>query len=383
MLSIAILAEDSPGFITPMAHGLVKMLSKFDVHSHVFYDGLQQLEYTDSSHLKQHSKNLVKKVLNVFKQRQYRLQQVIADESHQHFIRQLAQFDAVVVVCPLPRSFDKHCLVALESLRQQLGIPFVLYQNYYLATRGPWYQQIKASGGFGLERFDWYLAASITSDFPLHNVLSHPVNVIGHDLVDDSLNCEWGYKAKQPFTVLLDFERSGFEAERKIQIAALEQLDIPFTCLKGEYSLAQIRQMYREHHGLMLSFRESFGLPIIENQLCGNLIFTPSALWVPSHYLDKPIEQAGAGDLGDNFVVYHDLASLKAALTQAKSRHENGDIYTSQLCFRRFVDQYPQYYHGVSAQLELFLQRLNRGEINSFSHLDHAKLNDSIVAEYE
>jgi hypothetical protein len=317
-------------------------------------------------------KNQLKRLVNRFTSRHYFIEPVISAKQQQDFVSQLTEFDLVVVVCPIPRAFLASELKTMESLRQQLKIPFVLYQNYYLATRGPWYQQIKQRGGFGLERFDWYLGASLVSDFALQGA-EHPFSLIGHDLRHPQLQCDWPAKSEQPFKVLLDFARPGFEEYRELQIEALQRTNTPYTELKGLYSPAQIRALYRQHHGLMLSFRESFGLPIVENQLCGNWIFTPYASWTPSHFIDKAVDESGEGRLGSNFVVYdNDLKQLMVAIEQCKQT-------PPQTLFEHFCLEYPQLHHGDLTALQQFCLQVGSKNIDALSHQNYLHLNSLIT----
>jgi hypothetical protein len=344
-MKVAILANDLPGFIRPMSLGLDKMLKAVGAEAEVFTDGLAMLDYNANRAVIAAAKNLLKKVVNKVKPQQFLLGQTVSAAQVCAFEQKLQSFDLVVVICHVPTAFMRSDLCRIEHIRNRLNKPVVLYQNYYLATRGDWQQKIADHGGFGLERYDWYLAASVISDYPLAGE-GHRYSLIGHDLRDGSLYAP----TQKPFTVLLDFERKGFEAQRALQIAALEQTNTPYTQLKGRYSQQEIRVLYRQHGALFLSFRESFGLPIVENQLCGNFIFTPQPNWAPSHFINKPLDVAGDGELGDNFMVYNnDLETLKAQLAQCKVDYQP----SKQL--EAFKRQYPRLYAGDLQALKAML----------------------------
>ena len=378
-MKVAILGENKPGFIQPMSLGLKSMLTRLGVEAQYFPNGLALLNDQQQAGFKKRGKSQVKKLLkktiNRFKPQHFLLQQTVTTQQFKAFESQLADFDLIVVVCHIPTAFINTELPGIESIRTMVDIPIILYQNYYLATRGNWYKNIVKTanygGGRGLERYDWYLAASMISEYPLTGK-AHPCSVIGHDLVDDSLHVNAGI----PFTVLLDFERKGFEKYRTIQLRALEETGTPYTQLSGRYSQQQIRALYCEHTAMFLSFRESFGLPIVENQLCGNFIFSPYKNWTPSHFIGKSVYDSGEGDLGRNFKIYdNDVEKLKAQLMQCR------DNYQPQKVRDDFKAQYPQFYHGDLDALQLVLDKVSSGEIHGRSHLDYAKLNAGIVGD--
>lgn len=409
-IRIAILAEDKAGFIKPMAEGLVKMLSAYDgsrlsvdkpkVEATVLYQGLAQLDAEIGRRWSSRLKNIIKSFANLITANKRYVAPVVNQQSQQNFIAALKGYDAVVVVCPLPRAFAKGSLSAIDDIRAQLKVPVVLYQNYFLASRGSWYEKIAAAGGQGLERFDWYLAASTVSEFPLASleqkleqkpkqksttIKNWPVSTIGHDLRVESLTDgwqanDWAAKSQQPFKVLLDFPRQGFERQRALQKQVLDAMSLPYTELSGRYSIEQIRQLYREHHAFMLSFRESFGLPIVENQLCGNWIFTPRQDWCPSHYL--PNESSKSDDdkafrLGSNFIVCNDEPQLKQRLEKLVDAHQQGYDYQHNAI--SFSEQYPFLYQGNRAALDEFIERLSNYQISCNSHLEYADLNQFIA----
>ncbi len=378
-MKVAVLGENKPGFIQPMSLGLTTMLTRLGVESQYFPDGLALLNYQQQAGLKNNvkskSKRFVKSTINRFKPQRYLLQQTVTRKQLKAFEAHMAEFDLIVVVCHIPTAFVRRELAGIEKIRSMFDIPIILYQNYYLGTRGNWYQNIvkptNYGGGFGLERYDWYLAASVISEYPLTGE-GHPCSVIGHDLVDDSLNVN----TDKPFKVLLDFERKGFEKYRAIQLRALEETGTQYTQLSGRYSQQQIRALYSEHSALFLSFRESFGLPILENQLCGNFIFSPYKHWAPSHYLNKQAVQNDEGLLGSNFRVYeNDLERLKLQLVQCKAH------YHPQQVREVFEAQYPQFYHGDLGALKIMLDKVIAGQIHGRSHLEYEKLNAGIVGD--
>lgn len=370
-MRVAILANDKASFIKPMAEGLANMLRRLDAEPEVFYDGLAILDFSVSESLKRSTKNGIKILLNGLGQRHHVLEQIISRERLSSFEEQLKTFDVLVVVCNIPDAFLASRLIGIERFRRKFSLPVVLYQNYYLATRGPWINKIKKCGGFGLERYDWYLAASMVSEYPL-TTARHPCSLIGHDLRCNSLNSE----KKKHFRVLLDFERKGNEKERALQIQALETLKIDYLQLEGHYSQQEIRQLYSQYSAICLSSRESFGLPIVENQLCGNLIFTPHRNWAPSHYINKSVLEPGEASLGRNFYVYNnDMNTLKEQLSYVQQHYEPKHV------IENFRQEYPHLYHGDLTALNDCITKVRKGDITCHSHLEYEKLNSEVVAD--
>jgi len=372
-MKIAILSEDKPGFIKPMSIGLQKMLIELNVESDVHFNGLAMLDFSGFNYCKSHIKNTVKQLVNRVKFNKYLIRDTVSYGELEQFKTKIQDYDAIIIVCNIPDSFCKNKLINLEAFRERTKLPIVLYQNYYLATRGPWYSKIirtyNKKAGFGLERYDWYLAASIVSDFPLskHN---HPCSIIGQNIKDDNLQP----KSQKKFKVLLDFNRKGFEEYRDLQLQALKETNIEYTQLSGRYSQERIRQIYNEHSALFLSSNESFGLPIVENQLCGNYIFLPFKNWAPSHYINKSIHDSGEGDLGSNFIIYNNkLSELKTLLIQCKDNYNSSENYAN------FQSQYPQFIAGDLVELNQFIANLSSDKINSENHKNYATLNNSII----
>ena len=246
--------------------------------------------------------------------------------AYHRFLRRIRECDLIVVVDGLPHPFLRGAL-RLEQLRRQFPEkPIVLYDLFYLGTRGPWAKWIQDGnpdkslppGGHGLERFDWYLTASVVSEVALP-AEPQPLSLIGVDLDDGTLHPE----PKSEFLALLDFEHPPDMGERAIQILACAETGTKFEVLNGSYSIAEIRAMYRKSSVFFLSMRESFGLPICEVQACGAYVFTPHSNWQPAHWLKGDPHVPGPGTLSENFIVYgNDKEILKGQIERIKSSYD-------------------------------------------------------------
>jgi hypothetical protein len=376
-MRIAILANNRTGFIKPMAEGLKQMLDSLGVTTDIFPDGLLLLDYSHEKKIKTGLKNTIKYCTNLLTPKYFNCDKNISWSEVKRFETQIKTYDLIIVVCNIPDAFLVNKLSRIEKIRTQTDIPITLYQSYYLATRGPWSRNILDAilyrGGFGLERYDWYLSASVVSEYPLSHEV-HPYSVIGHDLRGARLPID----LNKPFKVLLDFKRKGFENFRQLQIQALEETETEYTQLSGHYSRNNIQKLYQQHSALFLSFRESFGLPIVENQLYGNYIFAPHKNWVSSHYINKSVHEIGEGELGDNFIIYNnDLIELKRLIRQCRKN------YQPKKNIENFKSLYPALYHGDLTELKVFLDKVASGKILGDTHRQHARLNKNIVSHID
>ncbi len=360
-MKIGILANRVDGFVRPMAEGLERMLSRIGVRGELFYGGLEalrrmrpRLRLAAGGSAAESAKKITR----------WGLQEM---PSFRRFVRRLRSCDAIIVVDSIPRAFFKD-VWRVEELRQLLPkIPIVLYDVFYLPTRGPWAEWLKRGnadmgipqgGHWGLERFDWYLCASVVSEFPMGSG-PQPYTIIGLDLDDGTLRPE----PKKEFLALLDFEHPPDMLERAIQIIACEQTKTKYVVLNGHYSIGDIRAIYRRTSIYFLAMRESFGLPICELQASGSYVFTPYAAWSPSHWIKEDLTVPGPGTLSPNFIVYdNDKETLIRQIETVKAS------YDAECVFKTFLQSHPQYYRGDTTELRKFVEMLRSGEIHSEKH---------------
>jgi hypothetical protein len=372
-MKIAILANSAPSYVKPMAEGLNRMLSRIGVESTIFYDGLEELSRLPKKFVEYVRedgsggpniavgtlKYLVREAPGVYR-----------------FSKKLRSFDAIVIVNTIPKAFLR-TFFRDDTLRSLLPrTPIVLYDVFYLPTRGPWGQRLKegspesgipTGGHFGLERYDWYLCASVVSETPMPSG-PQPYSRVGLDLDDGTLRPE----EKGEFTALLDFEDPHYMRERAIQIQACEESGTKYIVLNGRYSIAEIRNLYRKVSIYLLAMRESFGLPICELQACGSYVFTPYAHWCPSHWLKADLTQEGPGECSPNVIVYdNDKTRLIQEIRRIKA------AYDPQTVVDRFHDYHPQLFHGDEDQLRNFVQKIRDGAVHSLSHKDYAAIGGS------
>jgi len=223
-----------------------------------------------------------------------------------------------------------------------------------------------ARGSFGMERYDWYLMASVVSEIAMPPG-AHPYTLIGIDINDGSL-----YPAqKGKVRALVDFaqNRKNYPSYRIMQIAALEQTGTPYEVLENELSMSDIRMIYRKTSIFMLASRESFGLPICELQACGSLIFSPHADWAGAHWIKDDLRISGPGTHSPNLCIYHD--SFDELIKQIEGVQQNPDPAAVR---RTFEEYHPQLLRGDTLALGRFLEMVDDGTIHSALHAQHASV---------
>jgi hypothetical protein len=360
---VAILADDRPSFVKPMAEGLARMVSAAGGEPVIFYEGLSVLEEFEPPSRTD--------VIGVAKRRfKYVLWPLLRQPWFPSLARRLRRFDVVVVVSTIPRAFLRSFFWD-DMVRMLLAnVPIVLYDVFYLPTRGAWAEWLRRGNPemgipegnqWGLDRYDWYLCASVVSECPLPPG-PHPYSLVGLNLDDGSLRPEQGGE----FIALLDFEHPDDVFERSIQVSALERTGTPYIVLNGRYPIEHIRAIYRRTAIFFVAMRESFGLPICELQACGSYIFTPYARWCPSHWKKPRLAEPGEGRLSSNFIVYdNDADKLAREIVRIRG------IYDAQRVRRTFLEEDPQYFWGCSAEVSQFLEMVRSGAIHPTLHHSH------------
>jgi glycosyltransferase involved in cell wall biosynthesis len=358
-VKIAILADNEDSFRKPMAQGLHRMLAKIGVQSTVFYDGLWAVRQRQPlSHASRSA--LVKSGIRAARQ----------EWAFYWLLPQLRRHDAVVVVQTIPVNFLKSHMRDRQLRRFLTDIPIVLYNSIYLPTRGlaaRWLRdgdparRIPPGEGWGLNRYDWYLTASVVSEYPLPPGCEM-YSLIGLDLDDGTL----APIPKGDFVALIDFERPAHLRERAVQISALEETGTKYVVLHGAYPMAEIRRIYQQCSLYFLASRESFGLPICELQACGAYVFTPYADWCPSHWIKKNVAVPGPGTLPPNFIIYNnDKSVLPRQIEVIRKRYDPKAVVDSFIAHQR------QFFHGDLDELKAFIHKLQTGQIHAKLHEQH------------
>ena len=367
-MRVEILANDRASFVKPTADGLARMVRDCGADARMHYDGIEQLMRLQSIDFSS-ARSLAGSVSRLASNRRYLSK----------FVDELEGADVIVVVSHVPASFSRSMLPNIEELRRRLpDIPIVNYDLVYLPTLDSWSRvilkeektklsvddvRVLAKGKFGLERYDWYLLASVGTYIPLP-LGPHPYSQIGVDLDDGRL-----YPDQQgEFQVLVDFEqkRGRFPEFRAVQLEALRLAGLKYEVLKGSYTSDEMLAVFRRSSALMLAHAESFGLPICEAQACGCLIFTPDLNWNTAHWLGRNYYSKRVPRCSPNFIVYkNDPVSLAASLKAAAKSFDASRVRET------FIATQPEMFRGDRSELAAFLEKIASGEIHSRLHPSH------------
>lgn len=370
-MRVEILANDRASFVKPMADGLARMVRGAGAEARVHYDGISQMMRLQSISYSS-ARSLAGSVARLRSNRR----------ELSGFVEQVRDADVIVVVSHVPASFSPSMMPNVEVLRARLpDIPVVNYDLVYLPTLDSWSRVILrdettklsaddisvfSRGKFGMERYDWYLMASVGTYIPLPPG-PHPYSLIGLDLDDGRL-----YPDQQgEFQVLVDFEqaRGHFPQFREIQMEALRLSGVKYRVLEGNYTSDEMLAVFRQSGALMLAHAESFGLPICEAQACGALIFTPDLNWTTAHWLGREYYTKREPRCSSNFVVYENDPVLLAERLRSAARE-----FDPQHVRQTFIETQPEMFRGDRAELSDFLSKVDSGEIHARLHPSHRSI---------
>jgi len=371
LMRIAILANDKNSFVKPLADGLARMAAGCGAEPEIHYDGIAML----SLPLKMSWASPRSAAGHAIRLRRHR-------KLFRDFVERVRGADLIVVVAHVPASLARNSLQNIETLRSAIpDRPIVNYDLVYLPTVVKWSgamlrgedtgltdadRRAFKSGAFGLERYDWYLVASATSEIAMP-AGPQPCSIIGVNLDDGTLYPD----QTGEFRVLVDFEqtRKDYLSFREVQLAALDRSEIPYHVLDKPLSRDEIREVYRKTGAFMMAHRESFGLPICELQACGSLIFTPRSEWAGAHWIKPDLHVSGSGAHSGNFIVYqNDLESLVKRLRAARENFNPSAVR------EQFLAMQPQLFEGDRSTLANFLQMVDEGAIHSRRHEQHTAI---------
>ena len=281
----------------------------------------------------------------------YQLLHYIQD---QLFLRKLKEYDAVVIVDTSPKCYLNYSYDFVKLKRELKDIPMIYHGVYYLGNAPTMISYLSKDGHHLEDIFDWHLSVSEVTE--IRSKPKAPWSQIGMNLQSTGLVPV----PKKELLAVIDFYREGYEEARNEQIKALEATGIPYVVLSGNYTIEEIREVYKKATFYFLQFPESFGLPIAECLSCGVYVFTPDTSWAMAWRLDEEVQIHGPGKLADCFVVYEGQEGLQEKLQHFKA---NYDLQNSpKEVFQIFMDNYSDYYSGNKAEFGKFLEKLNSGD---------------------
>ncbi|MBO7105494.1 MAG: hypothetical protein J6W22_08455 [Fibrobacter sp.] len=353
-------------YIPPLANGLYEQLIQMGHSVYLLNNGIYWLRSHSFIHLLIADLFHLKKNLKLKKKffQYYFFSLLFFWVKHR---KRILEADCLIVVCNCPQVFYKNNLRRIEWLRKRFDGPIVNYDLHYMPNQG-WFKKIKKENkyNFGLERFDWYLPASLTMEFAIPRQLPKIYDCIGFNVKSDDL-----FPEQNDFIALLDFPRKGYEKERAVQKEALKKANVPYIELKGHYTRDEIRKLYRKCSLYFVSCRESFCLPVLETQLCGDIVFTPYEKWLPAHMLDKNLYEFGVTHLGRNFRVYHNNEDELVKLINVVKKD-----FSAKRNVENFKEDYPYYFAINEKNMISFVDRISNKTVTKNTHMDFLGLND-------
>lgn len=302
------------GYRSPryLATGLQRMLDRIGAKADCFLHGMSWLET-----IRQRRAS-----------RRHRAIAAVADV----WVRYLKRYDLIVVSDTIGAARDATLLAPLRTL----GRPLFFYEVFALSGSRHWLDRFPPSA---VSLFDAFLVSSaIHDDAP---VPGPPIFEVGLELLEAPTQ-----RRDRPPLAMIDFERKGYEEDRRLQLDALGDVDMPHFSLQGEYTFREIVVEYERSAVAFLAFPEAFGVPIAQLQNQGSLIASPHRSWAKRHALLP----AGSvfhdeAPFTDNFVFYTDRQDL------AQQLRERVRGWDPSAVARRFREQQPHLAQGNIAEL--------------------------------
>lgn len=348
MIRIAIVSSPENRSPRVLAESLHQFLNSTNAYSKVFYrinSFKRLLKFKDVKHKYKFHLWIGYKLLYFFKD--------------QIFIDKLKNFDAIILCDYVPTAFFNDTY-DIEKLRILVGnIPILFYEIAYIGNTPTLLVELQSLKAISIAKYDWHLAVSEVTE--ITQKPSAPWSQIGLYLKSTGLKP----LPKKEFLAIIDFAHSGSEEFRNIQIQVLEELNIPYKILEGNYTFTEIRKIYMDATFYFMQSLESFGLPIAECLCCGSYIFTPECSWPMSWRLDKNPQVHGPGILPKCFSIYNGVEDLKIKL---KDIIKNYDLErTPKKIFDIFYNHYPTFYDGNLNAMEDVLNNIESKKlINPF-----------------
>ncbi len=309
-INVAILAEQRNSFRKPMAVGLSAMLASIGIRNEVFYRGLEDITYCKFPKLGVHF---------LFKLRR----KILKEIRFAYFVFKLRRYNVIVVVSNLPGVFYRN-LFRINLLRIFFKkCRIINYDLHYLGTHPNWQSELEANGQYNIKHYDGYLLGSV-DNFNTNSLPNENYAVIGFNFSQDKIFKLRTIPEKKNLAII-DFERS--EAHLKnIEITGfvkkiLIKNGIEFIQLEGQYKRNELIDLFKQSKLFFMTTSESFGLSIVEAQIAGNYVFTPSIKWPMAHIkADK--------SLTDNFIVYNsgDELDLEYKILSALNSHKTTEV---------------------------------------------------------
>jgi hypothetical protein len=343
MLKIAILSGPENGSPRVLAETLDQLIKETGYASEIFYQSKAIRRLLSANQVK------VNKILWFL----FKLKNFMADR---RLFAKLREKDAVVICDWTPHGFykDTYNIPKFKTLIDNK--PVLYYAVQYLWNSPTIIQRLKDGNHDLQERYDWHLSVSPVTE--LRGTPAPPWSQIGMNLKSTGLKPV----IKKEFLAIVDFLRPGYEQYRETQIKVLEELKIKYISFEREYSVSEIRELYKMSGLIFLQFPEAYGLPIAECLACGSYIGTPDTSWPMSWRLDEKLEVHGPGTLPECFLVYNGAEELKTKLIALRDNYDLAK--TPQKVFDTFYKYYPTFYEGNKESLLDVFKRIEQNNLH-------------------
>ena len=340
-LKIAIICGPENGSPKVLAETLEPLIRKTGCSAEIFYQAKAIRRLLPASQAKRNS------VLWFL----YKLKHFLNDRK---VFSKLKSTDAVIICDWTPHGFYNDTY-NIKRLKKIINKPVLYYAVQFLENSPTIIKRLKDGGHSLTELYDWHLTVSSITE--QRGIPAPPWSQIGMNLRSTGLKPD----PKKEFVAVVDFLRPGFEQYRETQIKVLEDLGVKYISLEKEYTLEEIRELYKQATLYFIQFPEAFGLPIAECLACGSYVVTADSSWPMSWRLDEKPEVHGPGKLPGCFIVYNGESDLKQKIWNIKENFDSAE--TPQKVFDIFYQNYPTFYDGNSDSLHNVLKRIEEKNI--------------------
>lgn len=276
--------------------------------------------------------------------------------SDQILLYKLRKYDLIVLSECIPNAYWRG-YYNIEKIKKILKKPVALYEVYYLGNSITHTKLLKDAGHHGLERFDWNFSVSDIAEIRNEPTSSSRWSNIGLHIAQ----CGIKPIMKKDIIALIDFTQEGFDVCRREQLEVLKSFpQIKLVYLNGEYSMEEIREIYKNASLFFVQFPEAFGVSIAECLSAGCQIIVKDTNWAMSWRLQNQNKEEY---LPECFYVYDNVVNLQNYLQEYISNY-NPEVNPFKV-YDTFIKYYSNFYYGQKDHL-----------LNSFHQIDNNKMYD-------
>jgi len=316
-----------------LAYSFQSSCKEIGVDADIFWEGLGILSRMFSIFQKtRYSRNLNFKI-------RLKIGHLISDYL---FIKKMKSYDLIVISDCSPNAYWKG-YYNIERLKKYIKKPVALYEVYFLGNSISQTLKLNECNDFGIERYDWNYSISPVAEIRGIPSENNKWSCIGLNLT----SIELIRSTKKEIIAIVDFVQSGFEENRKMQMDILKKFpEIKIISLEGDYSITEIRQLYKLASLFFVQCPESFGVSIAECLSVGCQIIIKEESWAMSWKLQNEFKEEY---LPDCFFVYENNDNLTEYLSIYIENHKQNNL--SERVTNTFISCYPSFYYGDKTEL--------------------------------